>query len=74
MEKAEHTCKIILLGDARNLNNCLDVGKTSIIRRLIHDSFNPKGKTTLNIELEKKTFNLDTGIINLDIWDTVSIR
>ena len=49
----------------------IEVGKTSILNRLVHNSFTFQTKTTLNVELEDKIFDFESGTIVLKIWDTV---
>ena len=57
--------KVVLLGTAW-------VGKSSITRRFIYDSFNYRTESTIGASFFKKKLNIkDTNII-LNIWDTSS--
>ncbi len=50
----------------------IDVGKTCIIKRLIHGEFSKEYTATLGCELESKTYEFPRGTIKLHIWDTVT--
>ncbi|THD28235.1 Ras protein Rab-10 [Fasciola hepatica] len=55
--------KVLLLGNS-------GVGKTSILRCLMGDKFNPTTISTIGIDLAKKIFNVEGHRIQLEIWDT----
>lgn len=64
VNKQTYNIKIIVLGD-------IAVGKTSIIKRYITNTFTEQHKTTISTEQNKKKINLDgETIVNLNIWDT----
>lgn len=46
------------------------VGKTSLIRRFVEDSFSDDYKVTIGVHILKKTLALNNDEINLIIWDT----
>jgi len=56
--------KVVLIGD-------VSVGKSSIIKRFIHNEFNQEYICTIGTELSKKSLLVSQNkIINLFIWDT----
>jgi small GTP-binding protein len=54
--------KICLLGDGA-------VGKTSLIRRYVHDIFNDEYIMTIGTKVSKKNMDLDGKELTLMIWD-----
>ena len=46
------------------------VGKTSILRQLTEDSFDPLFQSTIGIDFRIRTMMLDGKLIKLQIWDT----
>ena len=54
--------KIVLLGH-------FGVGKTSLIRRFVEDTFSDNYKVTIGVHILKKELSLDDHDINLIIWD-----
>lgn len=57
--------KLILLGD-------VSVGKTSILKRYIDNSFNENYQCTLNVDFRTKYLDIDLDTsVRLKIWDTV---
>ena len=47
------------------------VGKTSIFRRFIDDTFSEDYKSTLGVQIQKKVISLDNGVeLTLVLWDT----
>jgi small GTP-binding protein len=54
--------KVCLLGTS-------GVGKTSLIKRFVDQSFSEKYLTTVGVTIEKKTVELDTDSVGLVIWD-----
>ncbi|MEG3220672.1 GTP-binding protein [Vibrio gigantis] len=55
--------KIIFVGDG-------SVGKTSLMKRLVHDEFDAKESQTDGIEIEPYKVDLDEeGVVNATIWD-----
>jgi small GTP-binding protein len=45
------------------------VGKTSLVRKYVHDSFSDEYLTTIGVKIEKKVVELDGKTMNLMIWD-----
>ncbi len=56
--------KIVLLGHP-------NVGKTSLIRKFVHNSFSEDYISTLGVTIEKKSVILNDTVIHLMIWDLV---
>ena len=56
-------CQLLIIGDAT-------VGKTSILRRFAHDTFNPNYISTLGIDFFTKDVILEQKKIHIKIWDT----
>jgi small GTP-binding protein len=60
--------KLLVVGDGK-------VGKSSVVERLIHDSFNPTKQTTLGVEINDEMQILQSEVIGkddpikLNIWD-----
>jgi len=54
--------KILLLGD-------FNVGKTSLIKRFVEDSFNDTYLSTIGVKISKKNINLTNQSFELLIWD-----
>ncbi len=55
--------KIVIVGS-------FGVGKTSLIRRFVDDTFSEDYKVTIGVHILKKTIELQDHSINLIIWDT----
>ena len=55
--------KVVFLGDQ-------SVGKTSIILRFMHDTFDPQYQATIGIDFLSKTMLVDDKMIRLQLWDT----
>lgn len=45
------------------------VGKTSLVRRFVHQTFSEKYHTTIGVKIDKKELSLDGEAIQLLIWD-----
>ena len=54
--------KICLLG-------AFAVGKTSLVRRYVHEVFDERYTTTLGVRIDTKTVDLVSGSVKLIIWD-----
>ena len=54
--------KIVLLGN-------FGVGKTSMIKKFVHNMFSDKYLTTIGVSIEKKSIELKGIELNLIIWD-----
>ena len=63
-DNQEISLKIVLIGDS-------SVGKTSIIRRYIENSFNSCELSNITAHPSPKSLIIDDKKIKLDIWDTV---
>ena len=62
--KQSFNLKIIVVGD-------ISVGKTSVIKRYITNTFSEEHKSTISCEFKKKTLEIDADTCaNLQIWDT----
>ncbi|XP_060798186.1 ras-related protein Rab-38 [Neoarius graeffei] len=62
MQQSEHRYKILVIGD-------LGVGKTSIIKRYVHQHFSANYRATIGVDFGLKVLNLDQGTIRLQLWD-----
>ncbi|XP_006628180.1 ras-related protein Rab-38 [Lepisosteus oculatus] len=58
----EHLYKILVIGD-------LGVGKTSIIKRYVHQNYSPNYRATIGVDFALKVLNWDTETIRLQLWD-----
>ncbi len=66
-EKIEIKKKICLLGS-------YGVGKTSLVRRFVHNKFEAKYLSTIGVQISRKTLNTNSKNINLYIWDIANIE
>jgi small GTP-binding protein len=55
--------KVIVIGDGK-------VGKTSIIRRYVHEQFDPKYKKTIGVAHALKRLIIDDSEVTMTLWDT----
>ncbi|CAI2380629.1 unnamed protein product [Moneuplotes crassus] len=55
--------KVVFLGDQ-------SVGKTSIILRFMHDTFDSQYQATIGIDFLSKTMLVDDKMVRLQLWDT----
>ncbi|CAI2379486.1 unnamed protein product [Moneuplotes crassus] len=55
--------KVVFLGDQ-------SVGKTSIILRFMHDTFDSQYQATIGIDFLSKTMMVDDKMVRLQLWDT----
>ncbi|KAK6296190.1 hypothetical protein J4Q44_G00339030 [Coregonus suidteri] len=58
----EHLYKILVVGD-------LGVGKTSIIKRYVHQNFSPNYRATIGVDFALKVINWDQETVRLQLWD-----
>uniref|UniRef100_A0A673GXL9 RAB38, member RAS oncogene family n=1 Tax=Sinocyclocheilus rhinocerous TaxID=307959 RepID=A0A673GXL9_9TELE len=58
----EHLYKILVIGD-------LGVGKTSIIKRYVHQNFSPNYRATIGVDFALKVLNLAQETVRLQLWD-----
>lgn len=54
--------KVCLLG-------AFSVGKTSLLRRFVHEVFDDRYTTTLGVKIETKLVELESGPVKLVVWD-----
>ncbi len=45
------------------------VGKTSLIKRFVHEKFSDQYITTIGVKIDKKTVQINGSFINLILWD-----
>ncbi|WKY00978.1 hypothetical protein Q1695_015186 [Nippostrongylus brasiliensis] len=63
MQKKQYTFKILVIGDS-------GTGKTSIIRRFVHDVFTANYKATIGVDFAMKRISLeDDAEVYLQLWD-----
>eukprot|EP01017_Pseudomicrothorax_dubius_P011673 TRINITY_DN1440_c0_g3_i2.p1 TRINITY_DN1440_c0_g3~~TRINITY_DN1440_c0_g3_i2.p1 ORF type:complete len:170 (+),score=38.51 TRINITY_DN1440_c0_g3_i2:141-650(+) len=55
--------KLIIIGDS-------EVGKTNILTRYVHDTFNESYLPTIGVDFGIKTFSIKDKTVKLQIWDT----
>ena len=60
---SEHTVKIVVLGDSQ-------VGKTSILRRLVYNTFSEECEPTVCMDFLSKTVQHGSQKLSLNFWDT----
>ncbi|KAJ8276679.1 hypothetical protein COCON_G00084310 [Conger conger] len=60
--RKEHLYKILVIGD-------LGVGKTSIIKRYVHQSFSTNYRATIGVDFALKVLNWDSETVRLQLWD-----
>jgi len=62
-EKREHLYKILVIGE-------LGTGKTSIIKRYVHQFFSQHYRATIGVDFALKVLNWDPAtIVRLQLWD-----
>lgn len=67
-DKNEHLFKILVIGE-------LGAGKTSIIKRYVHQFFSQHYRATIGVDFALKVLNWDTqNIIRLQLWDIAGNR
>ncbi|XP_018590307.1 ras-related protein Rab-38b isoform X2 [Scleropages formosus] len=60
--RKEHLYKILVIGD-------LGVGKTSIIKRYVQQSFSSNYRATIGVDFALKVLNWDSETFRLQLWD-----
>lgn len=60
--RKEHLYKVLVIGD-------LGVGKTSIIRRYVHQTFSSNYRATIGVDFALKVLNWDSETVRLQLWD-----
>ncbi|KAK3521781.1 hypothetical protein QTP70_018311 [Hemibagrus guttatus] len=58
----EHLYKILVIGD-------LGVGKTSIIKRYVHQTYSTNYRATIGVDFALKVLNWDSDTVRLQLWD-----
>lgn len=67
-EKREHLYKILVIGE-------LGTGKTSFIKRYVHQFFSQNYRATIGVDFALKVLNWDSNtIIRLQLWDIGNIN
>ncbi|KAJ6660150.1 hypothetical protein lerEdw1_018077 [Lerista edwardsae] len=62
-ESREHLFKILVIGE-------LGVGKTSIIKRYVHQLFSQHYRATIGVDFALKVLNWDSKtLVRLQLWD-----
>jgi small GTP-binding protein len=56
-------CKTIVVGN-------MGVGKTSLVRRFVNNSFQNDYKATIGVDFEVQQFRILNNNFNMQIWDT----
>lgn len=60
--RKEHLYKVLVIGD-------LGVGKTSIIRRYVQQTFSTNYRATIGVDFALKVLNWDSETVRLQLWD-----
>ncbi|KAG2501881.1 hypothetical protein HYH03_000379 [Edaphochlamys debaryana] len=63
VEQCDYTLKILLLGDS-------GVGKTCLLTRFAHDSFDDKVASTIGVDFAVKRLSVYDKRVKLTVWDT----
>lgn len=58
----EHLYKVLVIGD-------LGVGKTSVIRRYVHQTYSANYRATIGVDFALKVLNWRSGTVRLQLWD-----
>lgn len=62
-KSSNRLAKVIVIGDA-------GVGKTSLIKRFVNNSFGRDYKATIGVDFEVEKFKVLNCLFNLQLWDT----
>ncbi len=65
--RKEHLYKVLVIGD-------LGVGKTSIIRRYVHQTYSTNYRATIGVDFALKVLNWDSETVRLQLWDIAGER
>lgn len=63
MDDFDYLIKITIIGNS-------NVGKSSIIKRIIYDQFDIESKSTIGIDFHSKIYKKDDTILKVQFWDT----
>lgn len=66
-KQKEHLYKILVIGD-------LGVGKTSIIKRYVHQTYSTNYRATIGVDFALKVLNWDSETVRLQLWDIAGKR
>lgn len=67
-ETREHLFKVLVIGE-------LGVGKTSIIKRYVHQLFSQNYRATIGVDFALKVLNWDSRtLVRLQLWDIAGKR
>lgn len=64
--RTEHLYKVLVIGD-------LGVGKTSIIRRYVHQTYSNNYRATIGVDFALKVLNWDSETVRLQLWDIAGL-
>ena len=62
-DEFDYLVKISVIGNS-------NVGKTNIIKRFLHNTFDLETKSTIGVDFGNKIMHIDNHVIKLQIWDT----
>lgn len=62
-QESEIIFKVIIIGDS-------GVGKTQLLNRIIHNTFNKVSQPTLGIDFKKMTIQVNGKWVTINFWDT----
>lgn len=62
-DEFDYLVKISVIGNS-------NVGKTNIIKRFLHNTFDLETKSTIGVDFGNKIMVIDNNVIKLQIWDT----
>ncbi|KAG6482372.1 ras-related protein RABA5a-like isoform X1 [Zingiber officinale] len=59
----DYLFKVVLIGDSA-------VGKSNLLSRFARDQFHPNSKSTIGVEFQTKTLDVEGKVIRAQVWDT----
>ncbi|PSS32625.1 Ras-related protein like [Actinidia chinensis var. chinensis] len=62
-EGEEYLFKVVIIGDSA-------VGKSNLLSRYARNEFNPHSKSTIGVEFQTQTMEIDSKEVKAQIWDT----